>query len=257
MRNFLAILQLMIAGLVFVAVMIIVLPFIVLPILLIPGRTGRAIGFYFLQFWAICTSTASFIFFKSYHHEKAPDGRAYVYVLNHGSYLDAMGVVMCIKQAFRPLGKIEMTKVPVFGIIYKRVAVMIDRSSKGSRERSVQELKKELAQGGSILIFPEGTMNRTEKPLANFYDGAFRIAIETQSPIAPIAIINARTLMPRSNPFSIRPGLVKFIYDDVVETKGLTQDDLPELKKRIHQSMERIIISNESKYATHMSDPIS
>ena len=85
-----------------------------------------------------------------------------------------------------------MVKIPVFGLIYKRLVILIDRSSKESRESCVIALKEEIARGQSILIFPEGTMNRTEQLLGNFYDHAFRIAIETQTPILPLTIINTK-----------------------------------------------------------------
>ena len=61
-----------------------------------------------------------------------------------------------------------MVKIPVFGLIYKRLVILIDRSSKESRESCVIALKEEIARGQSILIFPEGTMNRMEQLLGNF-----------------------------------------------------------------------------------------
>jgi 1-acyl-sn-glycerol-3-phosphate acyltransferase len=90
----------------------------------------------------------------------------------------------------------------------------------------VEELKIDLGNGQSILIFPEGTMNRSDAPLSEFYDGAFRLAIETQTAIVPMVILNARKLLPRDNPLAIRPGVLECVFADRVEVTGLKPDDL-------------------------------
>lgn len=122
-------------------------------------------------------------------------------------------------------------------MIYRRVVVLIDRKNKESRARSVEELKIELSRGQSILIFPEGTMNKTEADLADFYDGAFRLAIETQTDIAPMVILNARKLLPRANPLNVKPGLITCVFDEPVEVAGLEAEDLEALKAKVRKRM--------------------
>ena len=84
--------------------------------------------------------------------------------------------------SLRPLGKKELLNIPVFGWILRSVAVLVDRSNPESRRKSVERLNKIFKRGISVIIFPEGTTNKTDKPLTPFYDGAFRIAIENQGP---------------------------------------------------------------------------
>lgn len=136
-----------------------------------------------------------------------------------------------------------MTKIPVFGWIIKYVAVLVDRSSPESRKESVMKLAEVLKKNISIFIFPEGTSNRTDKPLTPFYDGAFRIAIESQTPILPMVILNAKNLMPRDG-FSNKPGTIKVVFGAVVATKGLTMQELPKLKQKVYTSMEKMILEN-------------
>ena len=83
-----------------------------------------------------------------------------------------------------------MVKYPVFGIIYRMAAIVVDRSSPERRAQSVRALKAAIYKHISIFIFPEGTFNETREPLKDFYDGAFRIAIETQTPIKPILFLD-------------------------------------------------------------------
>lgn len=84
-------------------------------------------------------------------------------------------------------------------------------------------------------------MNRTDKPLADFYDGAFRLAIETQTPIAPVVILNTRNLFPRANPLAARPGVITCVFDEPVEVSGLIAEDLEILKAKVYKRMESLI----------------
>jgi 1-acyl-sn-glycerol-3-phosphate acyltransferase len=225
----------------FFGVMFCVLPFIVLSSF-IPGRLGSIIPFTLLRIWAFVFSSLSLFFTAVYGREKVNSKGTYIYVSNHNSYLDSPAVVLASPNTFKPLGKIEMTKIPFFGFIYRRVVVLIDRSSKESRNESVEKLKLVLKQGTSILIFPEGTMNTGDEPVKDFYDGAFRIAIETQTPIAPFVIINARKFLPRKNPFAIRPGIMRVYFSDVIDVTQYSLDDIETLKQRVKSIMSEMII---------------
>ncbi|MBO9672538.1 MAG: 1-acyl-sn-glycerol-3-phosphate acyltransferase [Sphingobacteriaceae bacterium] len=231
MRKIIGGFYLLYSAIVFFLLMLIVCPFIIISMGIFKEKTGRKISFYFLKCWAWSFSLFTFLWFSS-DGAKIDTSRSYIYVGNHSSFLDAVAIVICIPQAFSPLGKIEMLKIPVFGWIYKRLVVMIDRSSRESRDHSVAELRKDLADGQSILIFPEGTMNRSELPLNPFYDGAFRLAIETQTPILPFAILNSRAHLPRTDPLLLNPGLIKTVFGEVIEVKGLGAEDLEKLKQK-------------------------
>ena len=229
------------SAIVFFILMLIVCPFILISTGIFKEKTGRKISFYFLKFWAWSFSVFTFLWFTA-GGEKIDTSRAYIYVGNHSSFLDAVAIVICIPQAFSPLGKIEMLKIPVFGWIYKRLVVMIDRSSRESRDHSVAELRKDLADGQSILIFPEGTMNKSNQPLNPFYDGAFRLAIETQTPILPFAILNSKEHLPRTNPLLLNPGMIRTVFGEAIEAKGLVADDLEMLKEKTFNAILELLI---------------
>lgn len=222
--------------------MFIALPFVLLASAILSKRTGKRVILFLLRCWAWGFSAASFFWIKTKNAHLINGDIPHIYVGNHGSYLDAIAVCIGIPQYFSPLGKVEMTKIPIFGLIYKRIVVLIDRSSKESREESVNALKTDISNGQSILIFPEGTMNKTDKPLSEFYDGAFRIAIETQTPLMPFIMINNRELLPRVNPLKARPGLLTTVFITPVDVKGLTQNDLPMLKQKVYDLMEEAIL---------------
>ncbi len=226
---------------VFITAMILVLPFILLSSVIFQGKRRQDIAFFFLKIWGWIFSILCFYPVRVKNRKIINPDKAYIYVSNHNSYLDAIAVVIAIPGSFKPLGKIEMAKMPIFGLIYRRVVVMIDRKSKESRAKSLEDLKYYLSKGRSILIFPEGTMNNSSYPLAEFYDGAFKLAIETQTPIAPMIILNARDLLPRISPLSAKPGLIKCVFDTPVEVSGLGSEDVDSLKAKVYNRMESLI----------------
>jgi 1-acyl-sn-glycerol-3-phosphate acyltransferase len=73
-------------------------------------------------------------------------------------------------------------------------------------------------------------MNKSNQPLAPFFDGAFRLAIETQTPIVPFAILNSKEHLPRKNPLLLNPGIIDMKFGAVIPVAGLQASDLEKLK---------------------------
>jgi len=244
MQKVLSAIFLLYAAIIFIVLMFVALPFVLIFSAILPIDTGKRAILAVLRTWAWLFSILSFFWVTTKNKSNVDRSKSHIYVGNHGSYLDAVVVCLSIPQYFSALGKIEITTVPVFGLIYKRIVVLIDRSSKESREQSVAALKKDISNGQSVLIFAEGTMNQTEKPLADFYDGAFRIAIETQTPVIPFVMINNRKLLPRKDPLKARPGLITTVLLPEISVTGLTLDDVTSLKKSVYDMMENAILEH-------------
>ena len=174
----------------------------------------------------------------------------YIFVANHISYLDAPMIVKTLRRPIRALGKYEMSKVPIFGYIYKRAIVMVDRRDAEKRARSVRILKSVLRRKISIFIFPEGTFNLTHRPLKDFFDGAFRIAIETQTPIKPILFLDAYNRMHYESVFSLNPGGSRSVFLETVEVKGYSMADVQKLKQKVYDLMEKKLIEYGASWVT-------
>jgi 1-acyl-sn-glycerol-3-phosphate acyltransferase len=123
------------------------------------------------------------------------------------------------------------------------MCVVVDRSSNESRRKSMDNLKRILGMGISVLIFPEGTQNRTKEPLQPFYDGAFRIAVETQEPILPIVVLNAGTIMPPGRAY-IQPGKIVVVVGEEIPTAGLTLAEVKDLREKVFGIMSNMIAAN-------------
>ncbi|RYF87074.1 MAG: 1-acyl-sn-glycerol-3-phosphate acyltransferase, partial [Chitinophagaceae bacterium] len=171
-----------------------------------------------------------------------------IFVANHISYLDSAVLPKTFRRPVRPLGKVEMAKIPIFGTIYKNAIVTVDRSSAANRARSVQILKSILQKEVSVLVFPEGTFNTTGKPLKDFYDGAFRIAIETGTPIKPVLFLHTYDRMHYDSIFSLNPGRSRSIFLPEVAVDGFTLDDVPMLRDKVYRIMEEELIKRGAKW---------
>ena len=132
-----------------------------------------------------------------------------------------------------------MSKVPLFGFIYRNAVVTVDRSSATHRANSVRILKSVIKKGISIFIFPEGTFNETNQPLKTLYDGAFRIAIETQTPIKPLLFLDTWHRMHFGSVFSLNPGRSRVVFLKEIPVEGLTGKDVEALKQQVAQVMDQ------------------
>lgn len=224
--------------LVFTIFMLLLLPFMLAPLLF--GEKSRSISFKAITLWATIFSRLTRIHYKAEGLENLYKYKAYIYVSNHTSFLDAPAMPLFIPGQFRPLGKKELAKIPVLGAIVKTVCVMVDRSNPASRKKSVDQLVRLIKQGISIFIFPEGTMNRTDRMLKSFYDGAFRIAVETKAPVLPMVVINAGKLLPPGTG-RVRPGTIYVKFGEPIVTQGMSQQDVPFIKAKAFQEMEHMI----------------
>ncbi len=200
------------------------------------NSTARKTIYYLIKYWA--GGWLWIIGMPVTLQGKKPDKRRYVVVANHISYMDTLVIFPAIPGYFRPLGKKEISKIPVVGFIYKQIVIMVDRSNMHSRSRSLRLLWRVLHHEGHIIIFPEGTFNETPRPLKEFFDGAFRLAINTQSPILPVVMPDTVYRYHYSHWWKLWPGVNRAVYLEPVETNGLTLQDLPELKQNVYNAME-------------------
>ncbi|MBC7948954.1 MAG: 1-acyl-sn-glycerol-3-phosphate acyltransferase [Chitinophagaceae bacterium] len=229
------------ALLLFVGIMLVIFPFVIIASLF--GRIrGANMVLRICMFWGDLWFPLIFIFTKKIYEVPHDKSRSFIFVNNHISYLDACILVRAYRQPVRPLGRAEMSKVPVFGYIYRNAIVTVDRSNPENRAKSVMTLKSVLRKGISILVFPEGTFNMEHRPLKSFYDGAFRIAIETQTPIKPVLFLDAYSRMHYESIFSLTPGRCRILYMDEIPVAGLTIDDVALLRDKVYSIMEKKLI---------------
>lgn len=169
--------------------------------------------------------------------EKFAKGENYVVVCNHNSFMDVPVTSPGIPGGNKTIAKIEMAKIPLFGLIYRRGSVLVDRKSEESRLKSYTYMKRVLDMGLHMCIYPEGTRNKSNNPLKEFKDGAFRLAIETGKPVIPAVLFNTKKVLPQQKTFYFWPSKIEMHFLDPVETKNLQMSDVKLLKEGIFQTM--------------------
>ena len=160
--------------------------------------------------------------------ENFKKGRNYVVVSNHNSLMDVPVTTPYVPGANKTIGKKSFTKAPVFGWVYIRGTVLVDRNSDASRRKSFEDMKKVLAQGLHMVIYPEGTRNRSSDPLKSFHDGAFKLAIASKKEIIPTLIFYTRTVLPPEKTFFMRPHRLEMHFLPAVSYENLTSRELKE-----------------------------
>ncbi len=173
--------------------------------------------------------------------EQFKAGQNYVVVCNHNSFMDVPVTSPGIPGANKTIAKLEMARIPLFGIIYKRGSVLVDRKSEESRLKSYAHMKQVLEMGLHMCIYPEGTRNKTKQPLKEFKDGAFRLAIETQKPIIPAVLFNTKKVLPTNKVFYFWPSKIEMHFLPAVDVSGLEMSDAKALKDQIFVMMWKYI----------------
>ncbi|HEY0679819.1 MAG TPA: lysophospholipid acyltransferase family protein [Chitinophagaceae bacterium] len=173
-------------------------------------------------------------------------GQTYIVTCNHNSLMDVPVTTPFIPGPNKTIAKIEMARIPIFGLIYKRGSVLVDRKSDESRRRSLEDMKNVLATGMHMCIYPEGTRNKTGEPLKSFYEGAFRLATDTGTSIIPTLIFNTGTVLPANKKFFLWPRpLHMHFLEPVPVTKN---ENATELKEKVYSIMWNYYLENYKKH---------
>jgi len=163
--------------------------------------------------------------------------QSYIIIANHTSMMDIMLLLKLICLPFVFVGKIELAKLPVFGYLYKKSNVTVDRKSPKSRKEVYEQVQYFVKKGNSIAIYPEGRIPDDENIILDpFKNGAFRMAIEHKLPILPLVFYDNKRKFPY-NIYKGSPGVLRVKIMPVISTEKLTLDDLNDLRDFTYNRM--------------------
>lgn len=192
--------------------------------------------FHLKRLWSRCISYGSLLFPKIEYRGKSHKlPQPCVIAGNHTSYLDIVCCPFYIKHTAIFMGKSELLKLPLFNIFFKYLDIPVNRKSISDAHRAFRDAGTWLDKGYSQVIYPEGTIS-SEGKLKPFKNGAFKLAIEKQVPIVPVANLNNWWFLQNGGFFKSngRPGRPRIVVGEPISTKGLTEKDLEELKTKVH-----------------------
>lgn len=166
----------------------------------------------------------------------------YVVISNHNSFMDVPISTPFMPHANKTIAKKEFAAIPIFGWIYAAGSVLVDRKSTESRAKSYEKMRRVLELGLDMVIYPEGTRNRTELPLKSFYDGAFRLATDTGTPIMPVLIFHTKKVLPPHKPFFMLPHHLEMHFLPPVEA---AHKKPAELKQQLYTLMTDYYVAHD------------
>jgi len=162
------------------------------------------------------------------------EDRNYVVVFNHNALMDVPLSAPYVPGANKTIAKSSFAKVPLFGAFYSKGSILVDRKDEQSRYKSYEAMKQTLRDGMHMCIYPEGTRNRTSEPLKKFYDGAFKLSVDTGKPVIPCIISNTKKVMPIHKTFYLLPYPLRMNFLEPVSPGGLSAG---ELKEKVYNIM--------------------
>jgi 1-acyl-sn-glycerol-3-phosphate acyltransferase len=188
----------------------------------VPGRFLRLVG---------STPTYVFPFWHVRIEGSQPERGAYVCTSNHQSFLDIFAMSRQ-RREMKWIAKEEVFKIPFIGLYFRLSGdIPVNRGDRESGGAALSRARWYLDHGMPVMIFPEGTRSRDGR-MGPFKPGAFRLAIEAQVPILPVAVTGSADGMPKGSPW-IRPTVVLIRVLEPVETKGMTGADVVRLMETV------------------------
>jgi 1-acyl-sn-glycerol-3-phosphate acyltransferase len=183
--------------------------------------------------------------FENLSGKKIEKNKQYVIIANHTSIMDIMlTVVLFPNHPLCFVGKKELEKIPLFGTIYRRICVLVDRSSPRSRARVYQLCSERMQNGQNIVIFPEGGVSDDPSVILDeFKDGPFLLANKHKHPLIVQTYVGLKEKFPFDNSKG-KPGKIKVFLNDILEPNG---NNHQELKKIAFSEIKSTLIINNSK----------
>lgn len=212
---------------------LVVIPiFALLPLLLISvmRKSWYPMFYRLAQIWARVILYGSGLIPQIERQAHTEKGTSYMYIANHTSIADIMLMLHCVEQPFVFVGKKELARFPLFGYLYRRTCILVDRKDIKSRRAVFDEAQQKLNMGYGICIFPEGGVPDDYSLLLDrFKDGAFRLAIEHQLDIVPLVFYDNKKRF--SYKFDLAsPGRMRVKVLPFISTKGFMAEDRRKLR---------------------------
>ncbi len=187
------------------------------------------------RFWMSIYFPLSFIKVSIKGKENFQPNENYIVVCNHNSFMDVPLSSPGIPGPNKTIAKVEMSRIPLFGIIYKRGSILINRKDENSRKESYQKMKDVLDAGMHMCIYPEGTRNKTDQPMKAFHDGAFKLSMETGKKIIPAIINGTKEMLPNNKTLYFWPGKISMEFLSPIDPKDFV--DVTALKEYVFKTM--------------------
>ncbi len=168
--------------------------------------------------------------------ENINSNTSYIVLTNHQSAYDIFLVYGWLGIDLKWIMKKELEKVPGVGFGSKKVGhIFLDRSNSRAALESLNEAKRKLVRGTSVVIFPEGTRSKTGE-LSTFKRGAFKLAFDLGLSILPVTLVGTRNILPTDS-MNILPGKVGMVIHPPIDINCYSEHNMNELITRVRDQI--------------------
>jgi len=174
---------------------------------------------------------------------------SYVVISNHQSIYDIFLIYGWLGIDIKWVMKKEARKIPGVGFGSRKVGhIFLDRSNSRVALESLNEAKKRLVNGTSVVFFPEGTRSVSGE-LGIFKRGAFKIAIDLGLPLLPLTVTGTKEILP-TGALNILPGKVKLIIHEPIDIKGYNEENIQELMRHAKEIIGSALPDQQRPYSS-------
>ncbi|MCE5205800.1 MAG: 1-acyl-sn-glycerol-3-phosphate acyltransferase [Porphyromonadaceae bacterium] len=185
-------------------------------------------GYYPPKWWSRFTCWLALSFVKTSGRENLNPKQSYIFVANHQGAFDIFVTYGFLNQNIKWMQKQSLRKIPFVGFASEKAGhVFVDKTNSATRAASIRKAKEQIANGVSMVIFPEGARTHNGQ-MGNFKRGAYHIAFDMKLPIVPLTINGPFDVLKRGT-LQLNPSKMELIIHEPIPTAGLEESDIPEL----------------------------
>jgi 1-acyl-sn-glycerol-3-phosphate acyltransferase len=165
----------------------------------------------------------------------------YVYLANHSSYLDIIAIGATVPDDVRFIFKEELGRIPFFGWSLKiGPYILMDRADPRNALQSIETAARQIREGTSVIIFPEGTRS-SDGDVAPFKRGGLMLATKSGVPLVPVAIVGAYELLPRHRS-TVLPGKIEVVVGKAIQPPAtMSRADEMALQNRVREEIQTML----------------
>lgn len=190
------------------------------------------------QWWAKFLLLAAFCPVRTVGASNAKKVAPVIYAVNHASYIDAVTMVAVLPTGTRFVAKKELFKTPILRTFVNKLhCLSMDRLDLSKGLEDTKNIENSLKAGHSVLIFPEGTFSYSAG-LRPFRLGAFKVAVDAQVPVCPVAMQGTRVIL-RADQKTMRPGRINITICEPILPSGKEWQDVTHLKNVVRAEISK------------------
>jgi len=194
------------------------------------------------HWWAVAVRRFGGVKLEVKGLEAVDFSRPTMIVMNHRSHFDIIALMSSTKQQLSFIAKKELRRIPFMGYGMHRVGmIFIDRSNKAKAKESLKIAARQVRDGRTVVMFPEGTRSN-DCELQEFKKGAFIIAQEAEAYILPVVVLGSERSLPKYT-LAITASSITVKFGDTI--KASKEQSPEELMALTRTAMERQIALGE------------